>query len=125
MDISTILTGTNLLLAIGVFVLITVIRAVFPAFFASRLGQRILPVLPLVFGAGGALIGMCSNAKTWQEKLLIGLIAGFASSHLFKIGKTTVIGWGLPDKEPPADTKVDPPADKPADAPADTTKKPE
>lgn len=123
MDVSTILTGTNLLLAGAIFVLLTVGRLVFPGFYVSRLGQRLLPVLPLVLGVVGALLGMCSNAPTWQEKVLVGIIAGFAASNLFKIGKTTVIGWGLPDKptsEAPklpdggADTPVDDDSTKPA-----------
>lgn len=96
MDVSAILTSTNLLLAAGIFVLITVLRVPFKSIFESRTGQRFLPLLPLALGVGGALLGACSNCDTWQQKVLIGLIAGFASSHFFKLGKTTVFGWGLP-----------------------------
>jgi outer membrane biosynthesis protein TonB len=119
MDVSAILTGTNLLLASGIFVLITVLRVPFKSIFESRNGQRFLPLLPLVLGVVGALLGACSNCSTWQEKVLIGLLAGFASSHFFKLGKTTVFGWGLP--EPIVSAEPDKVADEPA-KPAEPTK---
>ena len=69
-----------------------------PKFWMSKVGQRIMPILPLVYGLGLAFLGVCDCA-IWQDKLVIGLIAGWASSHTFKLGKTSVLGWGVEDSD--------------------------
>ena len=107
-----LLTKANLSLAGGVFVLLQTLKMVFPTFFQGKLGQRLVPVIPLLFGVAGSMAGMCSGTR-WQEKVMIGLIAGFAAGHSFKVGKTTLLGKGI---------DVDDPAPAP-DAPAEPPKK--
>jgi hypothetical protein len=99
LDVSSLVTGKNLLLAGSVFALTTGAREMFKAFFASTLGQRFLPVLPLVLGVIGALLGICDGASEWQSRLAVGLIAGFAAGHLFKVGKTSLMGAGIDEPE--------------------------
>lgn len=113
LDLTSLLTGKNLLLTGGVFALTTAIREVFKVFFASASGQRILPVIPLIFGVAGALAGVCDGVVEWQGRLMLGLIAGFAAGHLFKIGKTTFMGSGVEDPEPPS-TPPSPPSTPPS-----------
>ena len=96
MMIDQLLTGRNLMLAGAIFVILTAMKTPFKDFWASHWGQRLLPVLPLVLGIGGGFLGLCDCA-TWQDKLLIGILAGFASANFFKVGKTTVLGYGLPE----------------------------
>lgn len=89
-----LLTQGTMKLAGGVFVLMAATRHVFAEAFASKIGQRLLPVLPLGFGIIGGLIGV-TDAKSVADKITVGMIGGFAASHIFKVGKTTVLGWGL------------------------------
>ena len=98
MLLDQLLTGRNLMLAGGIFVLMSVMRVPMKDFYDSRLGQRLLPLIPIVLGVAGAFAGLC-DGKVWQDKLLIGLIAGWASSHTFKLGRTSVMGYGLPDAD--------------------------
>jgi hypothetical protein len=99
MDLTSLITGKNLVLAGGVFALTTTIRMSFKEFFKTRGGERLLPVLPIVLGVIGALMGICENVTTWQDKLMVGVIAGFTAGHLFKMGKTSMMGIGLPEKK--------------------------
>jgi len=87
-------TTTNLLLTGAVFALLQVLKMVVPKWSTTQIGQRLLPVIPLLLGVGGAMAGLCS-ASTWQEKLAIGIMAGFAAGQGFKIGKTTALGKGI------------------------------
>lgn len=105
LDLTSLLTGKNLILTGGVFALTTALREMFKVFFVSTSGQRILPILPLVFGVAGALAGVCDGVTEWQGRLMLGLIAGFAAGHLFKVGKTSLMGAGVEESEP-----KDPPA---------------
>ena len=103
LDLTSLFTGNNLILIGGVFALTTALRESFKSFFASSFGQRALPVIPLIFGIVGALAGVCDGVTTWQGKLMLGLIAGFAAGHLFTVGKTTLLGAGVEvdPKDPP------------------------
>ena len=99
MMLEELLTGRNISLAGGIFVVTWAIKGfLFPEFWKGRLGQRFLPLLPLALGLAGAFCGVCDCA-VWQDKLLIGLIAGWASSNVFKIGRTSIMGYGLPDAD--------------------------
>jgi hypothetical protein len=104
LDVSNLITGKNLLLGGAAFALTTGARETFKGFFASVLGQRLLPLVPLVLCVAGALMGICDGATEWQSRLALGLIVGFAAGHLFKIGKTSIMGAGIEEpvsKDPP------------------------
>jgi hypothetical protein len=98
MLLDQLLTGRNIMLAGGVFVLMSVLRYPLKDFWDSRLGQRLLPILPVALGVAGAFAGL-SDAHGWQDRLLVGLIAGWASAHTFKLGRTSLMGYGLPDAD--------------------------
>lgn len=119
MMLDQLLTGRNLALAGGVFVLMSLVKnLVLPKFWLGNIGQRLLPVLPIVLGVSGAFAGLC-DCNGWQDKLLIGLIAGWASSHTFKLGKTSILGYGIDggSEETPSDPATPAPA-TPAPTPA-------
>lgn len=94
MDLATLLQGNNLLLMGATVAITTTVRTMFPAFFTKHWGERLLPLLPLLIGIIGALIGV-SEGDTVSEKIAIGLLAGFTGGQLFKIGRTTFMGYGV------------------------------
>lgn len=109
LDLASLVTGRNLVLAGAAFVITSTLRTTFKAFFATRLGTRMLPLLPIMLALIGAFLGVGEGAETWQDKLVLGLIAGFAAGHLFKMGKTSVMGIGLPElSAPDPEGPVDP-----------------
>lgn len=116
MDFSALLVGKNFILLGGVFALTTTVRSTFKPFFDAGMGERLLPLVPLILGILGALMGISENAPTVADKVGIGLIAGFTAGHIFKLGKTSVLGYGvtkkpkkdLPEGEPAAE---DPPVE--------------
>lgn len=104
MDISTLLTGRNALLPVGVYAVTQALKMALPKVFQSSIGQRFVPIIPLVLGIALAMAGLGEGATRWQDRMLMGLIAGFTASHLFKLGKTSLLGWGIEStqEEPPA-----------------------
>lgn len=105
MDFASLLAGKNITLMGGVFALTTTFRLSFKPFFESGLGERLMPLLPLLLGVAGAFLGMCENAPTGADKTGIGLVAGFAAGHLFKLGKTSVMGYGITPKTSKSDAE--------------------
>jgi len=99
--VDQLLTGRNIELAAAVFIVMSLIRMPFKAFLGTKIGQRVMPVLPVLLGISGAFVGLCDGA-VWKDKLLIGLIAGWASSHTFKLGRTSIMAYGLDSDEAPA-----------------------
>lgn len=87
-------TTENLMLVGAIFAVLQVVKMVVPKWASTKLGQRLTPIIPEVLGVGGALMGLGSG-NTWQEKIAMGLMAGFAASKGFKVGKTTVLGKGI------------------------------
>lgn len=118
MDISSLLTGRNAMLPVGVYAVTQALKMALPKVFQSSVGQRLVPLIPLVLGIGLALVGIGEGAPRWQDRILLGLLAGFTASHLFKVGKTSLLGWGIEA------TKEDPPA-TPAGEASTPEKKPE
>ena len=90
-------TQQNLMLVGAVFAVLQTLKMAIPKWSSTKLGQRLMPVIPEVLGVVGALAGL-SSGKTWQENVAIGLMAGFAASKGFKFGKTTLLGKGVKDK---------------------------
>lgn len=111
LNLNNFFSGLNLLLGICVFILMTTLKRVFAPFWETPLGNRLLPVFPLVFGVGLAFLGLHEpSIQTWQETLAIGLIAAFGAGYLFKVGSTSILG--LDDKSQKAKIdkrKSDPP----------------
>jgi len=106
MDVSALMTGKNAMLPVAVFVISQTLKSLFPAFFAGKVGQRLMPVIPLVVGVGLALLGLC-DAAHWQDRMLLGLLASFTASHLFKVGKTSFLGWGVEAAQDPGPTPAE------------------
>jgi len=97
----------NVALVGATLTLISIARAVLKEFFAGRVGQRLLPVLPLVLAMLLAILGL-GEAKGMvglSDKLVIGFMAGITAAQLFKIGKTCAMGYGLPEKASKSDPK--------------------
>ncbi len=103
MDLATLLQGNNLLLMGGTVAVVTTMRTMFPVFFTKHWGERVLPLLPLLVAVIGALCGV-SEGDTVSEKVAIGLLAGFTAGQLFKIGRTTFLGYGVTPKGEASET---------------------
>jgi len=94
LNLNDFFSGLNLLLGICTFILTTLVKRVFAPFWEKPLGNRLLPIMPLVFGLTLAFLGLHEpEIKTWQETLAIGLIASFGASYIFKFSHTTLLGW--------------------------------
>jgi len=118
MDLSLLLTGRNALFAVAVYAIVQTLKTVAPKFFAGKTGQRLLPLIPLVLGVLGGVLGVPDGVTRMQDKIVVGIVAAFASSHLFKLGRTTMLGWGLGSGEPtPPSTPSSTPA-LPSDTPS-------
>lgn len=100
LNLNDFFSGLNLLLGMCTFILTALVKRLFQPFWKKPLGNRLLPLVPLVFGLALAFAGLHEpEIKTWQETLAIGLIASFASSHLYKIGKTTLLNGDKKEKD--------------------------
>lgn len=102
-DLALLMSGENAALVGCIVALISVLRSVFREFFTGRIGERLLPVLPVVMGIVATLIGFGTADEmggTWQDKVVLGSVVGFAAGQIFKMGRTSVFGWGLPDRQP-------------------------
>lgn len=93
-----LLTGKNMTFAGSILVVLSVLRRPLLEFWKSVYGQRLLPVAPLLLGVGGSFAGM-TDGVTWQDKVMLGLICGFTAGHMFKVGKTSLLGYGLDSEE--------------------------
>lgn len=109
-DLTSLITGKNLVLAGGSFALTTSMRASFKDFFATRAGARLLPLLPVIFGIVGALMGVCDGVTAWQDRVMLGALLGFTAGHVFKMGKQSIMGIGIPEKVEPDEGSSPPPA---------------
>jgi len=110
-DLTSLLTGENAILVGGVLAVCSTLKASFKEFFKGKVGQRLLPIMPVLLGVIAALVGIgdVGAEATWQNKLVLGIIAGFTAGQLFKAGKTSLFGWGIDDqpKEAPSPSDSD------------------
>jgi hypothetical protein len=95
--IDKIVTLPNAILALAVWAILVTVRKLRPATESNRSFQRALPLLPPILGVLGSLIGLGSGVG-FAEKIAIGLIFGTIAGQGFKIGKTSILGVGLPPK---------------------------
>lgn len=95
-------TGRNLLLAGGVGVVVAVVRSAAPEFFASKNGQRLLPLLPVVLGILGAFLGFGepTSSRTWQDRITLGLVCGLTASWVYQTAKRVLMGKVRMKREP-------------------------
>ena len=99
MDLSLLLTGRNAMLPVGAYAATQTCKMLFPEVMKTKVGQRLLPVLPTLIGIVMALLGAGEGAEKIIDKVMLGLIAGFTASSLFKVGKTSLLGWGVSETE--------------------------
>jgi hypothetical protein len=94
LNLNSFFSGLNLLLGICTFILTATVKRTFQPFWDKPVGNRLLPLVPLVFGLVLAFAGLHEETITrWQEKFAIGLVASFAASYIFKFSQTTLLGW--------------------------------
>jgi len=98
MESVELLSGANVALVSLVLMLTAALKLIFSEAFATTLGQRLLPVVPIVLGVIGAFAGISETGSTWQEKLVSGLMSGISAAAAYKLGKTTVMGQGITEK---------------------------
>jgi hypothetical protein len=94
------MNAENAALVGATLTVISMARGVAKEFFESRIGKRLLPVLPLLLAMGLALLGFgeAEGLSGTGDKLMLGFFAGLAAGQMFKIGKTSAMGYGLPEK---------------------------
>lgn len=97
MNPTDLLTGANAALVAIILVITGAVKSIFSDFFLSSLGQRLLPLLPIVLGVGLSFLGL-GAATTVVDKIMVGLLSGLTAAMSFKLGKTSVLGQGIEDK---------------------------
>jgi hypothetical protein len=115
MNLDTFISGQNGILAAAIWGIMHTLKLSFPAFIASKLGQRLLPVFPLAIGTIAGLAGAVTvDPNTALNRAVLGLAIGGLTAHIFKVAKTSLMAHGLDEDETPP---TPPPAAPPADAP--------
>jgi len=104
MDLQSLLSPSNVALPFLAGLLTAICRRVAGASADGPLGQRLLPAAPFFWGLTFALAGI-GTAGAWRDRVLIGLIAGATSSAIYKLARTTVLGAGLEELDPPKASK--------------------
>lgn len=94
MDVTSLLTGKNLILFGACLMTARLVRGMFFPHFETGWGERLLPVVPLIVGVVGALVGV-ADAETLADRVLLGIIAGGLAGQTYKVGKTSVLGVGV------------------------------
>src|SRR5688572_24931222 len=112
LDVTSFFEGRNLLLYAGIFMLTGAITNIGNVgkkkFFLTDLGQRIMPIIPLVIGVLLALAGLTEPMASKMDAAVFGMISGGIVGHAYKTGRTAVMGYGLPGKPPTVLTEENP-----------------
>ena len=91
--INTILLPANLAVVVGVWVLITTLHKAVPELKGKGWWARLQPVLPLVLCTAALWIpGAAQADQSAADRILLGLLLGFAVGHAHKIVKQTGMG---------------------------------
>lgn len=86
---SYLLQTENLLIVASVWVLMSVLRRVFPRLTGHRLYARFAPVLPIVLCTASALVLMDDSVST---RIMLGIVLGAMASNGHKVFKQTALG---------------------------------
>jgi len=102
LDVTSFFEGRNLLLYAGIFMLTGAVVSVGNVgekkFFLTDLGQRLMPIIPLVIGVLLAVVGVSEPMASKMDAAVFGMISGGIVGHAYKTGRTSVLGYGLPNK---------------------------
>lgn len=83
----------NLLTMVGCWVFISTLTKVFKTSAKSKLVAKLLPLAPIIFCEGAVwLPGLQPAEAGIGERLMLGLVLGFGSGHIFKIWRQSVFG---------------------------------
>jgi len=113
-DFDSLMSWVNLSLAGAIFVVTATLKQILGKFFTSPVGQRLLPLIPLVLGVGLSLAGFHDGRMSrWQDLVIVGVLSGAFSGQIFKIGRTSLLGRGLDPTAPESSASVTPPPPEP------------
>lgn len=104
-DLTTLLSGENAALIGAVVAMLSTLKSVFPKFFTKRGVKRFVPLAPILIGVVLVFMGFGEAGEVdmrWQARIVLGCLVGFTAGQLYKAGRTSIFGWGLPDKTPPS-----------------------
>lgn len=100
--IAIVLKPENLAVILGVWIVLTTAQRVLPELFAKPLVVRLLPLMPLVLCIAAMWMPGVAAPPTVGERVLLGLILGFAVGFVHKLVKQTGLGQ---------DARLQPPAE--------------
>jgi hypothetical protein len=114
MDFSVLINPKTAALASAIIALIALGKKLWAAWFATPVGQRLLPFLPIALGALASIapgLGLPAvDGATWYLRLEHGLVAGLVAAAGYKLGWTSVAGKGINDLVPAVSVPSGPPA---------------
>lgn len=97
-DLEHLLSYQNVLVIIAAWFAVITLRKMFPTFFKETVaGQRLLPVLPIVFCQAAVWITLSwQPTASWGERVLLGFVLGALTANAHTIFKR----FGLHDYVP-------------------------
>lgn len=101
-ELSILVSGENAGVIGAIIAMISTAKASVPKLFTKPRFKRWVPVLPIVLGLLAVFLGFGTagdSVTDWQDRVVLGSIIGFTAGQLYKAGKTSIFGWGIPNKE--------------------------
>lgn len=81
-DLKNLLTYQNVLVIVATYSLVVMSRKVAPRFFVEGLGNRLLPVMPVIYSQGLVWATMSFQpTATIGERILLGIVLGAIASN--------------------------------------------
>jgi hypothetical protein len=85
-DLQNLLSYQNVLVIVAAWTIITTLRKMAPSFFTAGIGQRLLPLLPLVVCQALVWATMVwQPTSTVGEKILLGFVLGALTSNAHSV----------------------------------------
>lgn len=103
-DLTTLLSGENAALIGAVVAILSTLKSMFPKRFQSRKVKRFVPLMPIAIALLAVFLGFGEAGEfemRWQARIVLGCLIGFTAGQLYKAGRTSIFGWGLPDESKP------------------------